>query len=100
VSRWEYRRQALEPIEYGGYSKYIRMEIPERILELAGNHGWELTAVYDGMAYFKRPMEDNNGKEETEVEEAQEQEDEEDKDKQEIYAQQGEIFYRSHREGL
>jgi len=63
----------------------------------AGARGWELISVaFDGAYgwhYFKRPMEDNNGKEETEIEEAQGQENEEDQGEQEVYAQAREIFW-------
>jgi hypothetical protein len=68
---------------------------------------WEGCAILNGKVVKIAPVlanpiiiGDEYGKEETEIEEAQEQEDEEDKNKQEIYTQQGEIFYRSHREDL
>ena len=98
MTKWEYRKQDLEPVNK---DRHMVMEIPGRILDVAGNHGWELVTIdfSSNVAYFKRPMEDDGGKEETEIEE-EKQKDEEDEDKQEIYSQRGEIFHRTYREDL
>ena len=111
MTKWEYRKQDLEPVNK---DRHMVMEIPGRILDVAGNHGWELVTIdfSSNVAYFKRPIlpivtrissagpkEAVHGKEEAEIEE-EKQEDEEDEDKQEIYSQRGEIFHRTYREDL
>lgn len=94
MTKWEYKTKALRDFPDGMFYTTIHH------LDDLGQEGWELATISNGLAYFKRPMEDDNGKEEAEIKEVQEQENKEDQGEQEVYPQSREIFHRGYRQDL
>ena len=49
MQKWEY-------ISFDLKMDFGKLKIKDSILEGYGTNGWELVTIFDGIAYFKRPI--------------------------------------------
>lgn len=57
LTRWEYTTVNLG----AGRGTLVSRSEQERLLNEEGRRGWELVTLYEGVAYFKRPIDSNLG---------------------------------------